>query len=306
MACSGACSLGTHRAADSCACVLDADAGADANDDTDGAMPCNGACLIGTHRATDSCACVADTDAGADAGDPDAIPVLQGDQPLGSVHIWLASSVEIPQSIGNDGAQLVDIDGTVTAVKAGDLKSPTNWPPTLGDYASEPPVARVLAIHANSGVDWQLGWKVEGPVRSSDLTPAAPVAVGDVVHLRFRAIYSFGRAAAFVVSDARGTLLAIDDAVWGDPLKPDDVLGLTVTEGRTVATSIGSCFDERHTGLVFTGDTPVDVAPGQTGELSLKGIPSIAFTLYNVVAIKSHQCSDAVGTARIWALWRKP
>jgi hypothetical protein len=202
-------------------------------------------------------------------------------------------------SVPPESVRTVVVEGTLAVPAAPALRQ------TLTDNAwyRGGEATRVLAIDAADG-RWLLGYRVRRGEPPEDITADLGAFAGTRVMLTFRAVNAFGAAPGFVLMDQRGVLLAMDLAVYGDPLKADDVPGLLVLRGRGVGSVKTDCFDQRHTSLVFQGDSPVEVAPSQVSPLLVRGVRAAAITLFSWEASSPIHCTDVAGEARAWALWR--
>jgi hypothetical protein len=230
--------------------------------------------------------------------------------PPGEGGMWLVSTeapLIDPKAI--DQRPLIDIDGTLTASDGGEARPPKDWRVIFDRTGGT--TTHVLTIRSGGGtpIDWKLGYRLAVGAPATDISPDVSLAVGDAVHLKVRFIWGFGAAPAFVLSDARGTALAVDLAVYGDPLVKDDVPGLAVGAGPTIGFQRSPCGDLRYTKLVFTADTPVEVDQNETRTISIKGTRYTALNLFNFVPNLppgGPSCADAVNEARAWAIWRRP
>jgi hypothetical protein len=238
--------------------------------------------------------------------DPEVDPRLL--QIRGDGLVWLASTESpIPDPKQPENRELIEIDGKITALDEGELRPPTDWRAVYGGQHSL--ARRVVTLRSDAGVDWKLGYRLTRDDPKTDVTPLAPIAVGATVHLRFRAIWAFGTAAAFVLSDAQGVALAIDLAVYGDPLKPGDVPGLDVREGALLGILKGNCGDQRYADLTFAADAAIDVRQNQTRLIAIGGKPYTAFHLFNFNPVPDPtrgNCPDVTNEGRAWAIWRNP
>jgi hypothetical protein len=230
--------------------------------------------------------------------------------PPGAGSLWLVSteaSLTDPKAI--DQRPLIEIEGTLTAIDAGEARPPKDWRVVFDGTGGT--ASHVLTIRSGGAapIDWKLGYRLAVGAPATDIDPDFSLAVGDAVHLKIRFIWGFGTAPAFVLSDARGIALAIDLAVYGDPLRKDDVPGLVVGSGASVGVQRSPCGDLRYTKLVFTADTAVEVDQSAISVISIKGTRYSALNLFNFVPAVppgAPSCPDAINEARAWAIWRRP
>ena len=122
--------------------------------------------------------------------------------------------------------------GVVTGVEAG----PAAPPAGLQKFFPGEGASQVLVVMGDDGLRWSLGYHLERGEPAVDVTPDLKSLVGTRVSLLFRAVRAFGQAPGFVLSNPQGVVFAMDLAVYGDPLQPDDVPGLTVQDGPVLLT----------------------------------------------------------------------
>jgi hypothetical protein len=215
--------------------------------------------------------------------------------------MWLVSSQALPMEGEHPRGPLVaDIAGRVTAIDPG----PTIMPAPGVVWIQGGDASRSVTIQADDANEWTLGYAIQLGKPPRDATPPVPALVGHRVRLLARVSRSFGIASGFVLSDEEGVVFALDAATFGDALKPDDVPGLTISDGDTVGMVEARCFDQRHRSLVFTGDAPVSVRPGEQATVSIQGRAYTAVTLFNYAAASAIRCTDVSSVIRAWALWR--
>jgi hypothetical protein len=235
---------------------------------------------------------------GQERGDVDPKVLLA----RGTGTIWLSSTETALGPKQVESRTLLEIAGRVTATDEGLLDAPADWRSVFpGGFAT-----RSVTIRSEAGIDWKLGYRI---VRDPmvDVTPAPPLPTGTMVRLRFRAIFAFGTAASFVLSDEQGVALAFDLGVYGDPFAPDDIPGLAIQEGASIGVLHGSCSNTRHVNLVFAGDAPVELQQNQLGAVAIKSRAYTAFHLFNFHPDPpgtGPTCPDGINEARAWALWR--
>jgi hypothetical protein len=220
----------------------------------------------------------------------------------GNGQTWLASNQPPPSDPKyRESREVAEVAGVVTAVD-GSVAPPSGWQRwyLVGE------ATRTITIRADDAVEWKLGYRIEQGDPAVDATPTLQALVGSRVRLVYRAVRSFGSAAGFVLSDDHGVVLAMDLATYGDPLKPDDVPGLTVADGTVLGTVKNDCFDRRNTALVFAGDTSAEVRPGDQAAVSIKGARYTALALFSFKAAGELRCTDIAGEGRGWAVSRIP
>lgn len=245
---------------------------------------------------------------GNPAADPALDPALL---PPGEGLVWLASTEPAPSDPKQpQNRELIEVEGKVTALDAGDLRAPADWRMLYGGQYQ--PVKQVVTIRSSSGgvtSDWKLGYQLTRAAPTTDVTPPAPLAVGSNVRLRFRAIWAFGTAPAFVLSDDAGVALAIDLATYGDPYQPGDVPGLAVVPGSAVGVVKGNCGDQKYSNLRFEADAPIELRQNAIGAIAINHTSYTAFHLFNFTAAPTTSgagCPDAINEGRAWAIWRGP
>ena len=237
--------------------------------------------------------------AGCGGDDADEAPMVLP----GTGQIWLASTEPKPTDPKYfESRPRVDIAGVVTGVDAG----PAAPPPALQRFFAGDGASQVLTIAGDDGLKWSLGYHLERGKPAADATPDLRALVGTRVSLLFRAVRAFGTAPGFVLAGPDGVRFAMDLAIYGDPLLPDDVPGLTVADGPVLLTKKSPCADQNHTSLVFNGDASVNVAGGSEADVTIKGQRYRAINLFSYRAGGPLQCTDITGEGRGWAVWRAP
>jgi hypothetical protein len=240
-------------------------------------------------------ACDADVppDGGVGPGEP---PVERG-----TGRFWLVTDEPGQQRPPtSDPMVLENVEGVVSAVEDGPAA-----PPAGGRvFRSGGGASQVLTIRTGAGRTWRLGYHVEIGKPSRNVTPDLKALVGQEVRLLARMIdHPLAAAAGFVLFDGRGARFALDD--YG-LLRPNDVPGLTVQNGRVVQTTSGGCFDmEIHMSQVFVGDQPVDVPPNGVERVTIQGTNYTAVNLFSQSAAGERRCTDTPRDVRAWALWRE-
>jgi hypothetical protein len=220
--------------------------------------------------------------------------------------MWLVSTepaLADPKAV--EDRTLIEITGHVTGLDKGDFQPPSGWRMVFSAIAG--PATQALTIHDDSGVDWNLGYQLARTEPTMEIAPDPHVAVGSAVTLRFRAIHAFGRAASFVLTDAKGIALAVDLAFYGDPFQQNDVPGLGVRAGARLGIAKNLCGDLAYSKLIFDADTSVEVGQNESRAVTIKQVPYTAFNLFNFVPAAgpdAPRCPDAIGEARGWAVWR--
>jgi hypothetical protein len=218
--------------------------------------------------------------------------------------IWLVSNEpKVADAKYYESRPRADIAGVVTGVEAG----PAAPPPALRKFFYvDGGASQVLTIAGDDGLQWSLGYHLERGEPAVDATPDLRALAGTRVSLLFRAVRAFGTAPGFVLSGPDGVRFAMDLAVYGDPLLPDDVPGLTVADGPVLIKKKHPCADQNHTALVFTGDAAVNVAGGSEADVMIKGQRYRAINLFCYRAAGPIQCTDITGEGRGLAVWRAP
>jgi hypothetical protein len=136
-----------------------------------------------------------------------------------------------------------------------------------------------------------------------DGTDATPVIDGPQGALvaTWEDAYQFQIDSGFSLVDEGGLLFALNQG--GLVIQPEDAGGLAVAGGPQVGpTYQDTCGQFREVSLEFSAETSATLRPGETGTVTVGGVPTAAWNLSSFVLIDTG-CPDAAGWLESLA-WR--
>lgn len=163
-------------------------------------------------------------------------------------------------------------------------------------------LSRAIEVIDGDGVTWQLAWKLTDP-DGLDVTPTAALTPGSTVDVSAGMACGEGCAWAFSVSESDAVVVAGAEGYWYPALDPEDLPGMTVSEGAVLGEAEDGCGLLAYTSVVFTGDTDtVELEPWEEGDL-LVGGQSVHLWAVDSAHYVREDCTD-LGDMLSWAVAR--
>ncbi len=192
--------------------------------------------------------------------------------------------------VADGNAATLTLTGTVTSVDHAVDPTTRSWTGTCADHPKV--LGTVFALDDGAGTTWTFGLALlrhDG----TDHSPALALAPGQTVTVGYAQDFAHAGDHALQVTDAEGTVLAVDDL--RGVLQSGRLHGFTVTRGDfTGPVASGDCGETRATTTRFKGDTTATLAPGDTGTFRAAGHTLHAFASWSWVERAGWRCSDVV------------
>lgn len=202
------------------------------------------------------------------------------DEPL------VVGTVTVCTDVAPDDGQAHDVSGTVVAIDAA---------------ASD--CTHTITIEDADGVQHVVGWTVERD-DGMTLTYELDLAEGDAVDLRVRSVLVWGDVQGFVLHDADGLVVAVDEGTWGGALEPDDT-GVGVAHGTLLQTEAGDCETLEYARILFDADVEMETDPVETRLLPLDGVEYMAMGVASITRGPGESCEITDQTDELsWIIWR--
>jgi len=121
-----------------------------------------------------------------------------------------------------------------------------------------------LDVRDSGGEIWRYLYSLSGTKADEP-----QLQIGATLTIKFRAHWSFAKAAGFVVSDSAGPVLGVEQGEFGHGLAPSDLLPFFVRVADPIGLKREKCGDAVVNAVEIVGDKVVRVLPGQYGSVAL-------------------------------------
>lgn len=205
-----------------------------------------------------------------------------------------AASLDGPdEDTGWYDTRTFEIDGVVTDL--GPSASPIDdaLHPVWGELEAG------VELETEDGARYRVSWRF-GDADGESWTQDPDLNLGDAVHLHFDSVQSWGTASGFVLTDAEGLVVALEDGSWGPALDPS-AYPVTVESGAVAGSDNDGCGRREQYELVF--DDTLALVPGESEVLWVDdevAVTAWALSNYDWLTIR---CTDTSDVDR-WALTR--
>lgn len=160
-------------------------------------------------------------------------------------------------------------------------------------FSVEDATGRRFVVGYNAGAEGQLLLPI----------PTLSALDGKQVTLRFRGAGTIIPRIGFAVSDAQGTVFALEQGLGVSALAPTDVPEVKVKADSAQCTHEEACGRYDDVSLEISGTTRATVAPWATGSLTVGSTTYKARNLGSTRWQRTNRCAE-IADVTAWALWR--